>query len=400
MNYKDDFKLLNEDIVYFDNGATTLKPNSVIEKMNEYYYSYPSNAHRGDYSLSIKASNAYEEVREKVRKFINAEKTSEIVFTSGSTEGLNEIIKGYFNNNLNENDEVLITKSEHASVILPWFDLENKKGIKVKYIKLNDDYTVTLENVKNSITDKTKVITLSHITNVIGDERPIKEIVRLAHENNILVVLDAAQSIGHINVDVKDLDVDFMTFSAHKMLGPTGVGVLYGKYDLLKNVEPLKLGGGMNISFDSKDEIIYKELPYKLEAGTQNIAGVIGFGAAIDYINNIGINNIEKYIKELRKYLLQKMEKLDNITIYNKNVEGSTIIFNVNGVFAQDSAIYLDKNNICVRSGDHCDKKLKDELKIKNTLRISLYFYNTKEDCDKLIKALDNNNILEESLGV
>jgi cysteine desulfurase/selenocysteine lyase len=400
MSYKRDFKLLNSNIVYFDNGATTLKPKSVIKKMNEYYEYYPSNAHRGDYSISIKASNEYENVRKKVKEFINAKSYKEIIFTSGSTESLNEIIKGYFEDKLKENDEVLITKSEHASVILPWFDLSNKNNFNIKYIDLTKEYTVTLENVKKAITKNTKVITLSHISNVIGDIRPIKEIVELAHKNNILVVLDASQSIGHIKVDVQDLDVDFMAFSAHKMLGPTGVGVLYGKEELLEDIKPIKLGGGMNISFDSKEEIEYKELPYRLEAGTQNIAGVIGFGAAIDYINKEKIDKIDKTTKELRKYLIKKMDKLDNIKIYNKNIDGYTIIFNVNKVFAQDAAIYLDKKDICVRSGDHCDKKLKDELKIKNTLRISLYFYNTKKDCDRLIKALKNENILEESLGV
>ena len=218
MSYKRDFKLLNSNIVYFDNGATTLKPKSVIKKMNEYYEYYPSNAHRGDYSISIKASNEYENVRKKVKEFINAKSYKEIIFTSGSTESLNEIIKGYFEDKLKENDEVLITKSEHASVILPWFDLSNKNNFNIKYIDLTKEYTVTLENVKKAITKNTKVITLSHISNVIGDIRPIKEIVELAHKNNILVVLDASQSIGHIKVDVQDLDVDFMAFSAHKML--------------------------------------------------------------------------------------------------------------------------------------------------------------------------------------
>lgn len=397
---RNDFPMLMQDIVYFDNGATTLKPKCVIDGICDYYSNYSSNAHRGDYKLSLKASKEYEDVREKVKEFINANDKDEIVFTSGSTESLNMIINGYFKYNLNKDDEVLVTKSEHASNILPWYELENEIGIKIKYIPLTENHTVTLDNVKESITDKTKVISIAHVTNVIGDVRPIKEIISYAHEKGILVVVDGAQSVGHTKVDVQKLDIDFLAFSAHKMLGPTGVGVLYGKYDLLDKVKPFKYGGGMNVAFMSPKEIEYKELPYKLEAGTQNIAGVIGFGKAIDYINSIGIDNIEEYCDDLKQYIVNGLRKLKNINIYNENVEGSTVAFNIDGVFAQDTAIYLDKYNICVRSGSHCAKKLEDELGIKNTCRISIYFYNTKEDADRLIKALDNDKILEESLGV
>lgn len=397
---KEDFPILSKGLIYFDNGATTLKPKSVIEAMDEYYYNYSSNAHRGDYGISLKASNSFEEARTKVKEFINAKSNKEIVFTSGSTEALNTAIYGYFYHKLNKDDEVLITKAEHASNIVPWFDLENKLGIKVRYIDLNPDYTFSIENMKSMLNDKTKVVSIAEITNVIGDTRNIKEITKICHERGIKVLVDGAQSVGHKKIDVQDSDIDFLAISAHKMLGPTGVGVLYGKEELLNEIDYPKKGGGTTISFDSPKEIIYKELPYKLEAGTQNIAGVIGFKEAINYINNIGIDKIDEYTKELKSYLISKLKKLDNITIYNGDVEGSTVAFNVNGVFAQDVAIYLDKYNICVRSGDHCDKKLGDELKIKNTVRISLYFYNTKEECDKLVEALDNNKILEESLGV
>ena len=397
---RNDFPMLNQDIVYFDNGATTLKPKCVIDVVCDYYSNYSSNAHRGDYKISLKASNEYESVRDKVKEFINANKKEEVVFTSGTTESLNMIINGYFKYNLNKDDEVLITKSEHASNILPWFELENEIGIKVKYIPLDENYSVALDNVKRSITDKTKVISIAHVTNVIGDIRPIKDIISYAHEKGILVIIDGAQSVGHTKVDVQDLDIDFLAFSAHKMLGPTGVGVLYGKYDLLDKLKPINYGGGMNVSFVSPKEIEYKELPCKLEAGTQNIAGVIGFGKAIDYINNIGIDNIEEYCIELKEYLINKLKNIKNINIYNENVEGSIVTFNVEGVFAQDTAIYLDKYNIYVRSGNHCAKKLEDELGIKNTCRISIYFYNTKEDADKLVDALNNDKILEESLGV
>ena len=400
MNYKEDFPVLNEGIVYFDNGATTLKPKQVVEKINDYYYNYPANTHRGDYKISLKSSDEFEKTRTCVKEFINAKSNKEIIFTSGCTESLSMIIYGYFYNKLNKDDEVLITKSEHASNIVPWFDLENKLGIKVKFISLNDDYSFNIDNMIKEITDKTKVVSLAEITNVIGDKRDIKKITEICHKKGIKVICDAAQSAGHIKIDVQDTDVDFLALSAHKMLGPTGVGILYGKEELINEIDYCKKGGGTTISFDNKDEIVYKELPYKLEAGTQNIAGVIGFKEAINYINKIGLDNIEKYLLDLKEYLISKLSKLDNIIIYNKDIPGFTVAFNVKGVFAQDTVIYLDKYNICVRGGDHCDKKLKDEIGINNTVRISLYFYNTKEECDKLVDALSRNNILEESLGV
>ena len=397
--HREDFKILNNNIIYLDSGATSLTPNSVIEKMNEYYNNYNSNIHRGDYKISLKSSSEYEKVRKLVKEFINAKSEKEIVFTSGTTESLSMIIFGYFMNYLNKDDEVLVTKSEHASNILPWFDLENKIGIKVKYIPLNEDYTFNIDNLINSITENTKVVSIAEITNVIGDIRDVKEITKICHEKGIKVVVDAAQSAGHKKIDVQDSDIDFLGFSAHKMLGPTGVGVLYGKEELLKELDSFKKGGGTTISFDSSKEIVYKDLPYNLEAGTPNIAGVIGLGEAIKYINNIGIDKIEKYILELKEYLVEKTKDIPNLIIYNKDVKGSTFIFNIDKVFSQDTAIYLDKYNICVRAGDHCDKKLKDEINQTNTVRVSLYIYNTKEDIDKLAEVLNNNNILEESIG-
>ena len=397
---KEDFEILNSDIVYLDNGATTLKPKCVIDSMVDYYTNYPSNAHRGDYKISLKASSEFELSREKLKDFINASTKEEIVFTSGCTESLNMIVNGYFRYSLKKGDEVLITKAEHASNILPWYELSNDIGINVNYIPLTSNHILTLDNVKKSITDSTKVISIAHITNVIGDVRPIKEIIKYAHEKGILVVVDAAQSLGHINVDVTDLDIDFMAMSAHKMCGPTGVGALYAKYDLLDKIKPYKYGGGMNIAFTSPSDIKYMDLPTKLEAGTQNIAGVIGFGKAIDYISDIGIDNIEEYILELKKYLTERLKTIENIKIYNEDIPGSTLTFNMDGIFAQDTSIYLDKYNICVRSGEHCAKKLEDELGIKNTVRISLYFYNDKKDIDKLVDALKSDTILEESIGV
>ena len=395
MNIKNDFKMLNKSIIYFDSAATSFKPNCVVDSIVDYYTNYTANAHRGDYDISYIVDTKYEETREKVKDFINAKRKEEIVFTSGTTESLNMIVKGYFYKYLNDGDEVLLTKSEHASNVLPWFTIN--KNVIIKYIDL-DNGLVTLDNVKKAVTNRTKVISLAHITNVLGDKRPIKEIVEYAHKNGILVVLDAAQSAPHTKIDVQDLDIDFMGLSAHKMCGPTGVGVLYGKYELLEKLEPHNVGGGMNNDFESDQTYRYKELPYRLEAGTPNIAGVIGFGSAIDYLNKIGIENIEKYIKELRSYAIDKLDKLDNIEIYNKDINSSTIIFNVKGVHSQDAATYLNKHGICVRAGNHCAKILKDELGVTNTCRISLYFYNTKKDIDILVKVLDNKNILKDSL--
>ena len=393
---REDFPILNNDIIYFDNGATTLKPYILSDSLTDYYNNYSANAHRGDYDISIKVDNMYENTRKLIKNFINANNINQIAFTNNATDALNKIIFGYFKYNLNKGDEVLLTKAEHASNILPWFELENDIGIKVSYIPLDNDHKVTLENVKKSITDNTKVISIAHITNVVGDIRPIKEIIEYAHSKGIKVVIDAAQSIPHMKVDVNDLDMDFLAFSAHKMCGPTGVGVLYVKEDLLDDIKPIIYGGGMNTSFEFNGNREYKKMPYVLEAGTPNIAGVIGFGSIINYLNIIGINKIEQYEKELKEYALNKLKEVKDIIIYNENSESSIITFNIKDIFAQDLAIYLNKYNICVRAGNHCAKILKDELGIKNTCRISLYFYNTKEEIDKLVDVLNNPNIINE----
>lgn len=395
MNLKDDFKMLEKNFIYFDSAATSFKPNSVVNSIVDYYTNYTANAHRGDYDISFEVDTKYEGVRNKVQRFINAKKREEIVFTSGATQSLNMIAKGFFEDYLKDGDEVLLTKAEHASNVLPWFEI--KKDIKIKYIEL-DNGIITMENVRKSITPNTKVISIAHVTNVLGDKRPVKEITEYAHRNNILVVLDAAQSIPHMKVDVTDLDVDFLAFSGHKMCGPTGIGVLYGKYDLLDKMQPQNVGGGMNNEFESNMTYKYKRAPYKFEAGTPNIAGVIGLGSAIDYINKVGIDNIENHVLSLRKYAIDKMVKLQNIEIYNKEINTSTIVFNVKGVHSQDTATYLNKHGICVRAGNHCAKILKDEIKVTNTCRVSIYLYNTKEDVDALVKALDNDDILGSSL--
>lgn len=396
---REDFPMLNENLIYFDNGATTLKPKCVIDKTLEYYEKYSANAHRGDYDISYKVDQEFENTRALIKNFINASTLEEIVFTSGTTESLNMIAKGFFAKFLEPGDEILITKSEHASNVLPWFDLAQKIGVKINYIELDDNHYVTINNLKKAITPNTKVISLAYITNVIGDIRPIKEITKIAHENNIFVVLDAAQSIGHLKTDVKDLDIDFMAFSAHKMCGPTGVGVLYGKKELLNDLDPLILGGGMNESFDNENEVYFKDLPTRLEGGTPNIAGVIAFGEAIKYIEKIGLDKISEYEKHLRNYLVDKLLEIPYIDIVNIESDSGIVSFNVDGIFSQDVAYYLNKYNICVRAGSHCAKILKKEVGITNTIRISLYFYNTFEEIDDLVELLKNKDkILKEML--
>ncbi|MDD5827171.1 MAG: cysteine desulfurase [Bacilli bacterium] len=396
---REDFPMLNQDLIYLDNGATTLKPKCVIDSVVSYYSNYCANAHRGDYSISQKVDSMYENVREKIKNFIHANDSSEIVFTSGTTDGLNRIVFGYFRKKLVEGDEVLITESEHASNVLPWFSLAKEKGIFVKYIPLDSHHEVTIFNVKKSITSRTKVISLAYITNVIGDIRPMREIIDYAHQKGILVVGDGAQSISHLKMNVSLDDVDFFVTSAHKMYGPTGVGFLYGKFDLLNEMDPVIYGGGMNAMYLKDGYVELREVPTKFEAGTQNIAGVIGMGEAISYLENIGMNKIMKYEHELRNYFVSKLKELDNIIIYNEDTVGSIVTFNVRDIFSQDVAIYLDKHHICIRSGNHCSKILNQVFDISNTCRVSLGIYNTYEEIDALVEALKNiENIWTEIL--
>lgn len=387
---RDDFEILNSDIIYFDNGATTLKPKCMIEAIGKYYNEYTANIHRGDYDNSLKVDTIYEGVRDKVRDFIHANKSKEIVFTAGTTDSLNRVVFGFMRHKLVAGDEVLITKAEHASNVLPWVELAKETGIIIKYIPL-DNHLVTIDNVLSSITSKTKVISLAHVTNVLGDERPIKEIGKICREKDIYFVVDGAQSVPHMKVDVQDLNIDFLGFSAHKMLGPTGVGVLYGREELLEELKPTVVGGGMNSTFDSEGGIEYKSLPSRLEAGTPNIAGVIGMGAVIDYLSSIGMDKIREYEYMLKNYLISELEKIDNIIIYNKDIPSGIVAFNVEGVFSQDTAIYLNHYRICVRAGNHCAKILKEDLNVKNTCRISFYLYNTKEEIDEIVRVLKDS---------
>ena len=397
--HRDDFMMIQDDLIYFDNGATTMKPKCVVDAITAYYQEYCANAHRGDYQISQKVDAMYEGVREKIKNFIHAKEKSEIVFTSGATDGLNRIVFGYFKKYLKKGDEVLLSLSEHASNVLPWFQLQKEIGIVVKYIDLDSQKQITLEHVKKAITDKTKVISLAYVTNVVGDIRPMRDICEYAHKHHILVVGDGAQSISHIKTDVSIDDIDFFVASAHKFYGPTGIGFLYGKFDLLNDMDPMFYGGGMNAMYLSDGYMELREVPVKFEAGTQNIAGVVGMGAAIDYLNKIGMKYIIQHEHELKEYLTQELKKLDNVILYNEDVVGSIVAFNVKDIFSQDVSLYLDKYHICVRSGNHCSKILNSVFGVDNTCRVSFGIYNTKDEIDELIRVIKNiGNIWNEIL--
>lgn len=391
MKNKNDFPMLKKNIVYFDNAATTLKPYRVIDKIKEYYEEYSANSHRGDYDISFRVDDEIDKTRELVKEFINARKKEEIIFTKNTTDSINIIVFGFFLEYLKDGDEVILSSSEHASNILPWMILSTRKNIKIVFVDSKNE-KLDLNDLKNKITNNTKVISLAQITNVSGDKRDIKKVCEIAHKNNILVVVDAAQSAPHIKIDVQDLDADFLAFSAHKMCGPTGVGVLYGKYELLKKMLPFTYGGGMNLNYNEQ-LLELNPIPYRFESGTPNIAGIIGFSEAISFLNEYGIENIEKKEKFLRSYLIKELEKIPYIKIYNKNCEGSTVIINIDGVLSGDLGLYLNTKRICTRSGKHCAKMGDNK---EDTVRISLYFYNTEEEIDYLVNVLkDKKSIIE-----
>jgi len=387
-------RMQNHPLIFLDNASTTFKPKSVIDSMNNYYMNETSNSHRGDYDLCFNADKKLLETRQVVADFINANR-EEIVFTSGASMSINLVAYGYASKFLKKNDEILITEAEHASNVLPWYKVCETTGAKIKYIPLTKEGRLTLANVKKSITNNTKIIAIAEITNVLGYLAPLKDICKEAHKHNILVVCDGAQSVPHHKTDVKDSGVDFLSFSGHKMLGPTGIGILYGKFDLLKKMDPLMSGGGMNAKFDMCGDIEYLLPPVRFEAGTLNLAGVYGLKSAIEYINKIGIENINKYEQELRKYAIDKLKKIKDIIIYNETAESGIITINKKNVFAQDEATYLNSQGIAVRSGQHCAKILNQFLKTPATIRISLYFYNTKKEIDMLIKALKEGDYLD-----
>ena len=387
---REDFPILSSDVIYFDNGATTLKPKRVIDVMNKYYLEHTSNIHRGEYDYATYTNSLYDGVRDIVSEFVNCQ-SKEVIFTSGTTMSINMVVFGYMKKVLHKGDEVLLNIAEHASNILPWIKLSEEIGIIIKYVPLNEDHELTLDNIKKIVTNKTKVISLAHVSNVLGDVRDIDSIGKYCHENNIIFNVDGAQSVPHMKVDFKKSNIDFLSFSGHKMCGPTGVGVLVGKESLLKEMDPLLYGGGMNNFFEVDNSYELKDIPTRFEAGTPPIAEVIGLGEAIKYLEDIGMDKIHKHEIELKKYLIDKIKDIPNLIIYNKNLDSGILAFNIEGVFAQDTSIYLNNYHICVRAGNHCAKVLKEDLNIKNTVRISMYLYNNYEEIDKLVEVLKNS---------
>lgn len=401
LRIKNDFPIFknNPDLVYLDSGATSLKPSCVIDAVVNFYSCYTANIHRGDYDNSFLASKEYDDTRKLVCKLLNNDDPDEIIFTSGTTASINNLAYSYGLNILNKGDVILTTLSEHASDILPWFKVKEKTEAIIKYIPLNNDGTFNIDNFKKVLNEgNVKIVALPLISNVLGYINPIKEISKLAHEKGAIICVDGAQGVPHIKVDVKDLDIDFLSFSAHKMLGPSGVGVLYGKKELLDKMDPLFMGGGANARFNKEGEIILKEIPTRFEAGTPNIEGVIGFKKALEYLLEIGMDNIEKHEKELGRYIVERLSSLPNIEIYNPKTDCSIVSFNVKGIFAQDVGSYLNSFNIAVRTGNHCAKMLHNIIGASETVRVSAYLYNDKEDIDKLYNALKDIT-LEKCIG-
>ena len=392
---REDFPILNNrEMAYLDNGATTQKPKQVLEALKKFYENENANPHRGAYALSMEATEAYENTRNKIAKFINAKNSEEIIFSKNATESLNLIAYSYGLDNLKENDEVVLSIMEHHSNIVPWQYVTKKTKSKLKYMYINDDFEISKKEIEEKITDKTKIVGITHVSNVLGTINPVKDIIKYAHEKGAIVILDASQSIPHFKIDVQDLDADFVVFSGHKMLAPLGIGVLYGKKELLQKMNPFLMGGDM-IEYVHEQETTFAPLPNKFEAGTQNVEGVVGLGAAIDYINKIGYENIEKEEKELTAYARKELEKLDFLDLYltpNEENHSSVFSFNIKGIHPHDVASILDTEGVYVRSGNHCAQPLLRYLGIDSTCRASLYFYNTKEEIDKLVKALIKTN--------
>ncbi|MEC2112527.1 cysteine desulfurase SufS [Bacillus subtilis] len=375
------------DLVYLDSAATSQKPRAVIETLDKYYNQYNSNVHRGVHTLGTRATDGYEGAREKVRKFINAKSMAEIIFTKGTTTSLNMVALSYARANLKPGDEVVITYMEHHANIIPWQQAVKATGATLKYIPLQEDGTISLEDVRETVTSNTKIVAVSHVSNVLGTVNPIKEMAKIAHDNGAVIVVDGAQSSPHMKIDVQDLDCDFFALSSHKMCGPTGIGVLYGKKALLENMEPAEFGGEM-IDFVGLYESTWKELPWKFEAGTPIIAGAIGLGAAIDFLEEIGLDEISRHEHKLAAYALERFRQLDGVTVYGPKERAGLVTFNLDDVHPHDVATVLDAEGIAVRAGHHCAQPLMKWLDVTATARASFYLYNTEEEIDKLVEAL------------
>lgn len=394
MNNKDlrkDFPIFeNRDIVYLDSGATTQRPIQVIDAIDNFYKKNNANPHRGAYSLSIDATNEYENTRAKIAKFINAPKAEQIIFSKNASESLNLIAYSYGLTNLKKDDEVVISIMEHHSNLVPWQFVTKQTESKLSYMYINDNFELSIDEIRKKITDKTKIVGITHVSNVLGTINPVKDIIDYAHKKGAVVVLDASQSIPHMKIDVQELDADFVVFSGHKMLAPLGIGVLYGKEELLNKMPPFLMGGDM-IEYVYEQNTTFAPLPNKFEAGTQNVEGVVGLGAAIDYINQVGYNTIQEIEESVVNYALDELSKLEFIDLYttkNRQNHSAVISFNIRGIHPHDVASILDSCGVCVRSGNHCAQPLMRFLGIDSTCRASFYFYNNKEDVDKLVEAL------------
>lgn len=389
------FPILDQEVnghplVYLDSAATSQKPAQVIEVLDEYYRGYNSNVHRGVHTLGTRATDKYEGAREKVRKFVNASSSEEIIFTRGTTTALNTVAASFGRANVREGDEIVISYMEHHSNIIPWQQLAKEKGAVLKYLEMNPDGTINMDEVRNTITDRTKIVSVMQVSNVLGVINPIKELAAIAHEKGAVMVVDGAQSAPHMKVDVRELNCDFFAFSGHKMCGPTGVGVLYGKKEHLENMEPVEFGGEM-IDFVGLQESTWKELPWKFEAGTPIIAGAIALGAAIDFLEEIGLDAILEHEHQLAAYAMEKMSAIEGLTIYGPQEPGKragVITFNLEEVHPHDVATVLDSEGIAVRAGHHCAQPLMKWLDVSATARASLYIYNTEQDIDRLVEGL------------
>ncbi len=381
-------KIYNKPLIYFDNAATTQKPKKVIDKMNEYYFNYNGNIHRGVHYLSEKSTEANENARETIQKYINAKHTHEIIFTRGTTEAINLVAYSFGEEFISKDDEIIVSVIEHHSNIIPWQILCNRKGAKLKVIPCNDKGELLYDEFEKLLSDKTKIIAINHISNSLGTINPVKKIIQKAHSFNIPVLIDGAQAIQHIKVDVMDLDCDFYTFSGHKMFGPTGIGVLYGKEKWLDKMPPYQSGGEM-IDIVTFEKTTYNSLPFKFEAGTPNYIGSIALGAAVEYINSVGINNIAEYEKELLKYGTEKLSEIKKLKIYGTaDNKTSVISFLIDGIHHYDAGMILDKMGIAIRTGHHCTQPVMDRFGINGTIRASFAFYNTKKEIDTLYEAL------------
>ncbi len=391
---KKEFPLLeNRKITYLDSGATTQKPIQVIQAVDEYYQKNNANPHRGAYTLSQDATEAYENTRTKIAKFINARYREEIIFSKNASESLNLIAYSYGLGQLKKDDEIVISIMEHHSNLVPWQFVAEKTGAKLKYLYINDDYEIPDDEIENKITEKTKIVGITHVSNVLGTINDVEKIIKKAHKNGAVVIVDASQSIPHMKIDVQELNADFLVFSGHKMLAPLGIGVLYGKRELLNNMTPFLMGGDM-IEYVYEDHTTFAPLPNKFEAGTQNVGGVIGLGAAIDYIESIGYDKINSIESEVVEYARQELAKLNYLELYmtpHKENHQAVISFNIKGVHPHDVASILDSEGVCVRSGNHCAQPLLRSMGIDSTCRASFYLYNTKEDVDNLVKALNKS---------